>query len=323
MNGLPEPKDRSLHDKKEHINLEYPVDMYRLTPGKMSLGYMRWHWHEEVEISVVISGTADFKIADTSFRLETGQGIFVNQNVLHSIHPVGDEECILQVIVFNPAYLFGYGETYMCTKYLTPIVGSPTFKYYVLTNNDAFSQKVFKIREEMLAINNQRFFGYELSIKSCLCSFWLLLLEHYISEKPNIKDTSLSSDEARAKRALTYMQEHYAEAITLDSIANAIHVSKSECCRCFKRTLHMTPFEYLIKYRIFSATIMIVENNPRAETISDLALSVGFNSTSYFNKWFRHYLKCTPTQYKQKLTAFKKSDAKELLKTNLEILGIS
>ena len=68
---------------------------------------------------------------------------------------------------------------------------------------------------------------------------------------------------------------------------------------------------------------MIVENNPRAETISDLALSVGFNSTSYFNKWFRHYLKCTPTQYKQKLTAFKKSDAKELLKTNLEVLGIS
>lgn len=294
-----EPADKSLQDKKEHGNLEYPVALYTLNLSKMHSGFIRWHWHEELEISVVTSGTAEFQISEDCYQLTVGQGMLINQNVLHAIHPIGNEECTIRIIVFHPAYLFGYGETYMCTKYLVPVVGSSSFKCHVINREQPLSDKMMNILNAMVEINSKRDFGYEISMKGCLCSLWLIVLEICLSEKPCIKETSLSSDEARAKHALIYIQEHYNENISLDMISAAIHVSKSECCRCFKRTLRMTPFEYLIKYRIYMAALLIVQQDSQTESIAELATTVGFNSTSYFNKWFRIYMKCTPTQYRK------------------------
>ena len=86
---------------------------------------------------------------------------------------------------------------------------------------------------------------------------------------------------------------------TLDDIARSIHISKSECCRCFQRVLRQTPFEYLLKYRIFHAAKLIQHQDPSANSISNLAITVGFGNISYFNKVFKRYLRMTPTEYKR------------------------
>ena len=65
----------------------------------------------------------------------------------------------------------------------------------------------------------------------------------------------------------------------------------------------MTPFEYLMKYRIFEATKKLLDNKTVSDSISDLALSVGFNNISYFNKLFKRYLDCTPTEYREQMAA--------------------
>lgn len=295
-NGQSAPNDMQLHDKK-NLKLEYPVDVYQLNLNKLQTGFIRWHWHEEMEIATVLSGRVLYKIADDTIELGTGQGIIVTPNVLHSIYPQGDTECILQVVIFHPVFLFDYSETYMCTKYIAPVTAG--YRYMALTEDKVYTEKVLRTLSDLIEIHNEKKFGYEIAVKGCLCTLWLHLLEQYIIDAPKIRENSLSSDEARAKKALTYIHEHYADNVTLEAIANAIHISKSECCRCFKRTLQMTPFEYLIKYRIYMSTNLILQNSPKAASISELAMSVGFNSTSYFNKWFRHYLKCTPTQYKR------------------------
>ena len=103
------------------------------------------------------------------------------------------------------------------------------------------------------------------------------------------------------KDAILYIEEHYNENITLDDLAASIHLSKSECCRCFKRTLQLTPFEYLLRYRIFRAANMLKMNGPHTCSMSSLAFSVGFNNASYFNKVFKQYLHCTPSEYKRKI----------------------
>ena len=151
-----------------------------------------------------------------------------------------------------------------------------------------------------IAANLTRKFGYELITKAELCLFWSGILEHYanerIPEQNNISETSL--DSIRVKQALIYIEQHHMEPISLIEIADSIHVSKSECCRCFKRTLHMTPIEYVMRYRIFEATRKIKRGDEEAKSMSSLALSVGFNNASYFNKLFKKYVNCTPSQYK-------------------------
>ena len=98
---------------------------------------------------------------------------------------------------------------------------------------------------------------------------------------------------------MVYIQEHFMESVTLDDIAGSILVSKSECCRCFKRTTGLSPIEYLMRYRIMESAKH--RHRQTHEYISEIAGAVGFNNTSYFNKIFKKYIGCTPTEYRQSL----------------------
>ena len=111
----------------------------------------------------------------------------------------------------------------------------------------------------------------------------------------------ISLDESRTKDMILFIEQHFADKITLDDLASSVHISKSECCRCFKRALNLTPIEYLMKYRIFKAASMIQDQNIPSNSFSDLAFNVGFNNASYFNKVFKQYLGCTPSDYKRKI----------------------
>lgn len=163
------------------------------------------------------------------------------------------------------------------------------------------------LTSEIIKINLQKSFGYELLTKSYLIQIWLLLLNH-IRDLPHdhipAYDPQVVLDESRTKAAITYIMEHYEEPITLQDIADSIHISKSECCRCFKRCLQLTPFDYLLKYRIYSAVDLLAQDSSTL-SISDIALKVGFNSSSYFNKLFKNIsairlplIKNTGTEYR-------------------------
>ena len=145
-NGQSAPNDMQLHDKK-NLKLEYPVDVYQLNLNKLQTGFIRWHWHEEMEIATVLSGRVLYKIADDTIELGTGQGIIVTPNVLHSIYPQGDTECILQVVIFHPVFLFDYSETYMCTKYIAPVTAG--YRYMALTEDKVYTEKVLRTLSDL------------------------------------------------------------------------------------------------------------------------------------------------------------------------------
>lgn len=281
-------------------NVDFPVTAYFSDLGRMYAGVVRWHWHEEIEILIINSGHCNLMIDNITIPLDAGHGIMVNQNVLHSIRPINNEQCTFYSLIFDPVFLFGYSATYFSSLYLTPILSSSDLKYIALEESVAWQGELIEHLNNAIAANLTRKFGYELITKAELCLFWAGLLEHYANEKITMQDnmSEASLDSIRVKQALMYIEEHHMEPLSLLEIADSIHVSKSECCRCFKRTLRMTPIEYVMRYRIFEATRKIKRGDEEAKSMSSLALAVGFNNASYFNKLFKKYLNCTPSQYK-------------------------
>ena len=295
-----------MKEKKAHGNLEYPLAVYHVDLRSLYMGFVRWHWHEELEIDMVTEGRMNCLIGNDSFTLEKGDCIFINQNVMHSIHPVDNEPGCFHAIVFHPTILFNYAKTYLNTKYLLPIVGNANLKYFIINSSYEHFKEATDYLSELVEANDKMEFGYELVSKSCLCRFWLLMLQKFgTTDTVNAPKETFSLSETRTKDAIIYIQDHYSEAITLDEIAAAIHVSKSECCRCFKKSLQTTPFEYLMKYRIFMASMKIRQDSGNSLSFSEVAASVGFNNVSYFNKLFKSYLKCTPSQYRKNLQSGK------------------
>lgn len=69
--------------------LDYPVGVYYLDLSKSYMNRIRWHWHEEMEILIVNNGFAEVSSDDVAYPLKPGQGIIINQNVMHSIRCSG------------------------------------------------------------------------------------------------------------------------------------------------------------------------------------------------------------------------------------------
>ncbi len=286
-----------LRQQNDFGSLDYPVNVFFLDLHKSYMNRIRWHWHEEMEVLIINDGLAEVSTDDASYTLRPGQGIVINQNVMHSIYSQNQENCTFYSFVFHPDFLFGHKNSYLQTQFLLPVQNFRLFKMLVLHENNEWHERMLDAVNDAIAVNMTKPFGYEVATKGHLCRFWSELIVK-LPRLETAPPSHVSLDEQRVKEAMLYIRTHHAEQISLDDIADSVHISRSECCRCFARTLQMSPFEYLMKYRIFEATKIMLAHPDAPVSISELALSVGFNNASYFNKVFKKYLGCTPTYYR-------------------------
>ena len=189
----------------------YPVQVYFIELTDMYMHRVRWHWHAEIEVIIVNHGEAIFFSDDKQIHLTAGQGVLINQNLMHSIQAADDTAaCSLYSMKFHPSFLFGYGNTMMSGKYLVPILSSPAMKIIELFDQDNWHEKLMDTVNNIIAVNLTKKYGYELETKSYLCQLWGLLLEKVIPQNiSKSKETTVSLDESRVKEAILYIEEHY------------------------------------------------------------------------------------------------------------------
>ena len=296
---------KKLNDQRVHFpgDVEYPVHIHDKDLNRYYMKRIGWNWHPEIEIFLLEEGSAVVYYDDKQIPLEVGQGILVNQNVLHSIRSASFKQgCRLYSCAFDPSFLFGHGDTLLTSKYINPLLHHAGLRALLLDPSDSELAEIITLAHRIIQLNTDREWGYELATKSCLCEIWGILLKRFPFTPCETSYTAvLSTDEFRTREIMKYIEAHYTESVTLEDLANQIHLSKSECCRCVKRCIHMSPIEYLIKYRIYMAASLIQNNDPSAESISNLSFQVGFNNASYFNKVFRQYLHYTPGEFRKKI----------------------
>lgn len=103
---------------------------------------------------------------------------------------------------------------------------------------------------------------------------------------------------ARLKTMLGYLHENYDQPLCLEQVAAAASVSKRECLRCFQRTVGVTPIQYLQKYRIRRASVLLGESDL---PVTEVGSRCGFESPSYFALLFRRHTGQTPREYRREL----------------------
>lgn len=93
------------------------------------------------------------------------------------------------------------------------------------------------------------------------------------------------------EQARVWIDEHYREPITLDSIAHVLKISPYYLSHIFSQESDFTLFAYLNNLRMQKAKLML-----RQETlnVSEVAYAVGFNDPGYFARMFRRYFGCVP-----------------------------
>ena len=106
------------------------------------------------------------------------------------------------------------------------------------------------------------------------------------------KEETVSNDMTELKR---YMDDHYAEDIDLTKLSSISSISRFHLVRKFRKETGSTPMEYLGKKRISEACMLLASTEM---SISDIASSIGFSSSSYFSERFRKETGIPPTRFR-------------------------
>lgn len=250
-----------------------------------------WHWHEELEIVFIKEGVLHVQIPQTTFKLKKGDCLAINSNVLH--YAAAAPLCELQSLVFAPVLITGSNESVYAKKYMNPLLSCASFHGF-LWNADSSIAELFCSAFQALAEETS---GYEFIVREMLSRLSFLLYQEYVQETV-AGDIGLNLDSLRVRKMLTYMHNNFSNNISLPEIAKTVGIGDRECLRCFKRTIRLSPMQYLLKYRIMHGAKLLLENP--ASSISEIAAQCGFDSPSNFSKMFRRFYSCTPRDFKDR-----------------------
>lgn len=251
-----------------------------------------WHWHEELEIIYIKEGILRVQIPQASFELKKGDCLAINSNTLH--YAASAPVCELQSIVFASELITGNNEAVYAKKYMKPLLSNNYFHSY-LWNADSGIGELF--RSAFCALT-QEVPGYEFTVREMLSKLCFLLCQEFGQEAAD-EETGLDLDSLRVRKMLTFIQLNFSDNISVPDIAKTVDIGERECLRCFKRTIKLSPKQYLMKYRITHGAKLLLENP--ASSVSEIASLCGFDSPSNFSKIFRRFYNCTPRDYRNKI----------------------
>lgn len=253
-----------------------------------------WHWHKEAELFYVEQGLLEYSTPGGTAVFPAGSGGLVNSNILHATKALGKEKDTIQMEhIFDTTLIGGSEGSLLEQKYILPITDSPQTEILGVHPDTEENRLFLKLLKESFTLSPDQF-GYEITLRSLLSNLWCMLLS---ISKPvlNQKKPYTESDQ-KVKAMIKYIQEHYADKLSVSDIASAAFVSERECFRLFRLKLHMTPLEYIKSVRIRQACIMLPDSSL---TLSFIGQACGLGDSSYFGKTFREVMGCTPGEYRK------------------------
>jgi AraC-like DNA-binding protein len=129
--------------------------------------------------------------------------------------------------------------------------------------------------------------------------YLLLFFSALIQEKHNIinKETEVYEYPLHVyiEHALEFIEHNYSKRIKVNDIANYIGITRSYFTNIFKKSLNMSPQEYLVKYRLDKAKELLKTTNLPVSTI---AFQIGYENPLTFSKVFKSFFDISPSKYR-------------------------
>lgn len=275
----------------EGLHTEYPYVLHHVNLKETKVP---WHWHEELEFDYVVSGTIKVVTASKTYIFHKNEACFINTNVLCFVGEAHDgEECILDSHLFHPVFLSGHFKSVFETKYLDPVLQNKKIEVMEIRGENKYQTEMLKKLRQVSFLQSKE--NMEFETRNLFSEIWVLLLKEIENLRYEDTPVKLASQE-RIQTMMVFIHENYQNKITLRDIAASAMVSERECLRCFQESIHKTPFEYLLDYRIETAERLLRTTNM---PVTEIAMETGFSSAAYFGKVFKNISGKTPGAFRK------------------------
>ena len=244
------------------------------------------HKHSAVEIILPQQGVAVYQLDNEAIHVQPGEILILPPGCSHAL--TEPEDISRYLLLFEP-------------NALTIMRDFPDFQNVMrepvhLNGHSEWQQAVGKLLMQAVDCYNRKEPLWNTECYSYLIKAYALLGRYYIaSDLPAQEANSRKIESAILNSAITFINEHYMDDISLEDVAVFAGFSKYYFCRMFKQFSGLAFSEFLIRKRLNVASEMLIHTEL---SVKEIAMTSGFGSIATFNRVFRENKHCTPLQFR-------------------------
>lgn len=239
------------------------------------------HLHQHLEIVYVLEGSTVAYVDNKPHPMYAGDFLITFPNQIH--YYLDQQKTLHYCSIIHPDLLKDFNEI-LLTKYpVDPVLHADALPSDLVDRLEKIHQ-TYKANPPLALI----------MIKGLLLTLFAEIL-------PRMSLTDNTTDQDTAKRLLIYCSEHFDEPLSLDTLADALHLSKYHISRIFNERMGIGFSYFINRLRIDRARELLRSS----QNITDVAFDSGFSSIRTFNRQFLQTFGITPSEYIKKMQSGK------------------
>lgn len=282
-------------------DMPYSFEIERQCHPAAGMG-ARPHYHNYVEILFCESGLYEARLGNDLCTFGGGDLVLIHSQEIHSIEAKrgGDNSYI--VVKFIPELLFSPEQSALELKYLLAFTLGVTTNQRIFRGCELEGSDVPALILELLRENEARGYGYEIAVRIGLCRLFLWILRQWNRQGVAVAAvTDVDADDLRViQKVFDYVEYNYSGKIRMEDVARSVGKSYSAFSKFFTRHIHKHFADYLNEVRVTKSKILLATT---AMNITQIAMEVGFSTTSYFIQCFKSRMAVTPQQFRRQFSA--------------------
>lgn len=276
------------------LQWQEPIElMYR---NSLPMDGARFHAHAFYELYYFHTGECKYLIGDKLMTLVPGDLILMHGMTLHRPNPAPHVPYVRTIIHFDPSYLTTVLQPDKAAELLRPFEELRNIRLHL---NEQDQIEFDRLLAEMNELYMHR---GETAVHAAYDRFSLRFMEllHIVGGwcSRHVHEREHRSEKERhVQRVISFLEDHYAEEITLETISSSLHLTKPYLSNLFKDVTGTTVFKYLYNRRINQAKIWFRLEPHRS--VSDIGRLVGFRHLAHFSRLFKAVAGCSPEAYRK------------------------
>ena len=236
------------------------------------------HNHTCAEIFYVISGQGSFVIDDQSHPVAKDDLVVINPRVQHT--EFSDDSEPLSYIVLG-------------VDGLELAVGNDEQKQFQIIHCRESNTAVRGFMLDMLQEAEAAAQDYEPLCQHLLQILLIRIMRNFDRSARMVPSRKKVSKECAAARR--YIDTHFRETLTLDQLAEIVHINKYHLVHSFTKAYGVSPINYLLSLRLQESRFLLQSTD---HSMSQIAQMVGFSSPCYFSQVFHKAMCMSPRDYR-------------------------
>lgn len=280
-------------EKKTHGNNAFPYVTY-VCSIPIDFTCVPNHWHNEFEIIYIKKGKGLISIDLDYYEVKEKDIILILPGQLHSIEQDSINVMEYENMIFSMDLLESRHNDVCYDTYFSPMIKRLIQLQSILNQeNCEYYSNLSECLDNIDEICRHFDKGYELAIKGNLFLFFSTLFNKVPQTSIPVKKRK-SLD--KLKLIIKYVENNYAENITIEEISELCGFSQSHFMKFFKHNMEVSFIEYLNNYRLTIASRLLISSS---SSILAIAMESGFDNLSYFNRTFKKRYNMTPSQFRK------------------------